>query len=556
MQFWTNKVLVLILIVSLFVGILSACTDSDGSGVDADKSDSQESKSTDNLNVDGLDEPITLTFVRSTDDTMELNIFSKLDETWDDNRWSKLYKEELGIEIKYNWIAQGDEQYTQKFNAAIATGDIPDIVSVDKTKLKELVEADLIMDISPYYEEYASDLLRTIVDEGGERAIQAATFDNVQYGIPIVDCDLETAQMLWIRQDWLEQTGENVPTTIDELVELMKKFNNIAGDEAVGLHANQDIWGSLKGFFQGYKAYPTTWIKTSDGILGYGNVQPEIKEALAKLAELYKEGLLDQEFMVKDGTKAAESIASGKNGLIYGWHALALWPLQDNINNDNNADWLPYPIVIANADQELIPGLNMMTGNWYAINKDCKHPEALIKMLNLYCEKVYDEEKQEYEYYANPGDGLEGVWRLSPVFMNTASKNQMTANNLVEPLKNNVSDSLWGEQLTMYEYCQKALDGDQTHWGWNRVFGEKGSQQLLLKYQDEGSFIYDEFYGAPTKTMVEKKTTLDAMLDETFIKIIAGQIPIDEFDNVVKSWESSGGKEMTDEVNQWYSNQD
>jgi putative aldouronate transport system substrate-binding protein len=104
----------------------------------------------------------------------------------------------------------------------------------------------------------------------------------------------------------------------------------------------------------------------------------------------------------------------------------------------------------------------------------------------------------------------------------------------------------------MYEYSQKAVDGDRGLWGWNRVFGANGSQQLLMKYQKAGNFVYDEFFGPPTPTMAERKTTLDAMLSEAFIKIITGEADISSFDTTVAQWESSGGTAMTKEINAWY----
>ena len=53
--------------------------------------------------------------------------------------------------------------------------------------------------------------------------------------------------------------------------------------------------------------------------------------------------------------------------------------------------------------------------------------------------------------------------------------------------------------------------------------------------------------------MSERKTTMDDMLDQTFIKIISGQETLDAFDSVVEEWTTAGGQEMTDEVNGWYS---
>lgn len=479
------------------------------------------------------------------------------DESYEDNRWTRLIADRLGINVKYLWIAPNEEQQTQKFNAAVAAGTIPDIVCVDKLTLKNLVEADLVVDMGSYFEEYASDLLKSMIESAGEQCVQACTFDGVQYGIPYVDCDIETAQMLWLRQDWMDELGLEAPKTIDDLKGIMDAFMEKVGDGAVGMALCNDLYGNLmdiKGFANAYGAYPRYWVQQDDGTLVYGSTTPEMKQTLEALADLYQNGYLDEEFHVNDGTKAAEDLVNDKCGVLYGWHATALWPLQDNLNQNPDADWRPYQIVTSEESAEVTPGINMMTSSWYAVSSECEHPEALVELLNLYCEKVFDPELNEYSYYANPGDGLEGVWRLSPVSLNSPDKNQQTAKTIAEPLKTGDPGDLYGEQLSMYEYSKAAQDGDTTLWGWNRVFGEGGSQMLLIDYENDENvkLVRDQFYGVATETMSMRKTTLDTVLDEAFIKIITGQTTADEFDNVVESWYSAGGQDMTDEVNEWY----
>ena len=112
-----------------------------------------------------------------------------------------------------------------------------------------------------------------------------------------------------------------------------------------------------------------------------------------------------------------------------------------------------------------------------------------------------------------------------------------------------------GEQYSMWEYCYKALQGDDSMWGWLGVFGEEGGQSILLKYQDpeNATPVYNKFVSAPGEVMTARKSTLDDMLDQTFLKIISGQEKIDAFDKVVEEWKNAGGIEMTAEVNEWYS---
>lgn len=501
---------------------------------------------------------IPVTFVRQQDPMVESNVFAHLkDQSYEKNVWTDLIADELGYEVQYSWIASSADLYTQKFNAAIASGDIPDIAIVDKPNLKRLVEADLIVDLEPYIEEYASDYLKELLQAGGDAAIKACTIDGVQYGLPYLDCDMETTQILWLRQDWMDALNLEAPKTLDELKDILRAFMDYAGDGSVGLALSSDLYGNqfdIKGWCNAYEAYPQSWIDDGSGKLVYGSITPEMKEALGSLAELYEEGLVDPEFYVNDGQKANEALVNGKCGAMYGFHASTLDYLQSVVNADENADWMPYMIPTAEEGAKIKPGVRMATSSWYVVSKNCEHPEALVQMMNLYCEKVLDPELNEYEKYANPGNGAEGLWKLAPVNMSGPNKNQVITQEISEHLKTQDPGDLSGEAYSMWDYCNKALNGDRTYWGWNRVFGENGSQELLMEYQNSENveLVYDQFLGASGEVMTTKKTTLDDMLDETFIKIISGQESLDAFDTVVEEWEAAGGEDMTDEVNEWY----
>lgn len=500
----------------------------------------------------------TITFCRTADPLVESNVFANMEgATYEDNIWTDLIAERLGYDVSYLWVASSAEIATQKFNAAIASGTIPDIVCVNKQDLKQLVDGGLIVDMKPYFDEYASDYLKELIDAAGPACIDACTYDGVQYGIPYVDCDLEKAQILWLRQDWLDALDLEAPKTLDELKEIITAFMDYAGEGSIGMALSNDLYGNqfdIKGWCNAYGAYPRYWIEDENGNLVYGSTTQEMKEALGGLAELYEAGMIDPEFFVNDNEKASEALVNGKCGVLYGFHASSLDYLQRVINADPDSDWMPYMIPMREEGETITPGIEMCTSSWYAVSKDCEHPEALIEMLNLYCEKVLDPELNEYEVYANPGNGVEGVWKLAPVQYSGPNKNQVTTQAISEALKTGDPGDLSGEQYSMWEYSYAAQNGDRTMWGWNRVFGADGSQELLMEYQnsDNVELVYDEFVAAPGEIMSTRKTTLDDMLDQTFIKIISGQEELDAFDKVVEEWTTAGGQEMTDEVNEWY----
>ena len=71
-------------------------------------------------------EPVEVHFVRDTDDTLDANFFSQFpDKTMEDNLWCDLYRDQLNIIVKYDWIVKSGDEYDTKLNTAIAVGDIP-----------------------------------------------------------------------------------------------------------------------------------------------------------------------------------------------------------------------------------------------------------------------------------------------------------------------------------------------------------------------------------------------------------------------------------------------
>lgn len=543
-----QKFLIIFMVTAMITGSLSGCK-SASNETNGQKETETETETETAENTES-NELIPISFARTTDASVESNIFAQTEESWEDNRWNQLYEDELGVDVIYKWVATTADQGTQKLNAAVASGEIPDITCVDKTTLRQMADAGLIIDIAPYFEQYASERLKKLISDAGSKCVEAATFNGVQYGLPFVDCDVERADMLWIRQDWLDQAGLEAPKSIDDLEKVMTAFQEIAGDGAVGMKVNNTC--NTVGFYNAYGIYPGAWTKASDGTLQYTKATEAMKEPLAKLADWYAKGLIDKEFYVKDDTAANECLVNGKSGVVYSWHATGLWPLQDSATADVNADWRPFSIVPSKAGEAVSPGISVATSSWFVVSASCKHPEKLIEMLNLYCEKSFGDSKEDYAKYMNPGGGMEGVWRLSPVSLNSPNKNQITTGKVIQAMKDGNTDSMNGEETNMYNYCKAYLEGDRSLWGWNIEFNEGGSQTVLIDYQKADNLTYDEFYGAPTETMATKMSTLDEMLNEAIVKIISGQMGVDEYDDTITDWKAAGGDQIIKEVNEWY----
>ncbi len=507
--------------------------------------------------ADKYDPPIEISLVGVTDDTLE-GVLAKLSgETFENNRWSKLYEDQLGITFKYDWIAKGPDQFKQKMNVSLASGDVPDFIQVDATELKQLQEADLIMDLRDVYESNAAPLTKEVLTQDGQAPFDAATIDGKLMGIPNIRSSIDMAQFVWIRTDWLQKLNLPEPKTLQDVVAISEAFatqdpdgNNKA--DTVGLLLQKDLFGGfagLEGFFNGFHAYPTIWVEDESGNLAHGSTRPETKAALAELQRMFKNGLLDQEFGVKDWGKTAETASAGKVGVSFGQQWLSAWPFQSNHDNDPNAVWKGYPLLSAD-DKPARPEISLGTYQYWAVRKDAKNPEALLKMFNAYIEKNWGETAEFGTYYL-PGDA-EGTWKLSPVTPEPPNKNLDAYLAIAEAAASGKLAELTGEAKVIQDKIAEYKNGNEKLWSWAAGYDVDGVYGVMKQYKESDRFMMNKFVGAPTETMAEKSATLGKLTNETFTRIILGELPIDAFDTFVQDWNKLGGEQITKEANEWY----
>lgn len=509
-----------------------------------------------------FDPPINVSFVRCVDNDLSSNILPRTPgETIESNRWLKLYADELGINITYNWTVNGgynEDAYKQKINVTLASGDLPDIVTVSAAQLKQLADADMIEDMTPYWDKYAADLTRKIYTEEGPGVLDSAKFDGKLMAIPNAEGSIEAAQFLWIRKDWLDKLGLEPPKTMQELAAVAEAFTTKDPDgngvnDTYGIAMTKDLYSgcmALQGFFAGYHAYPNFWMD-KDGKIAYGSVQPEMKDALKALADMYAKGLIDPEFGVKDGAKVAETIAAGKIGIDFGEQWNPMYPLISNFYNDNKADWTGYTLVSADDQKVLVP-LKFRTQLYFAARKGFEHPEAVVEMVNMHLEKNWGETNNFGYYYMPQENGNVGVWKFSPVTPYPPYKNFDAFQAIHTARKAGDVSVLTGEPKVIEGNLEAYAGGDTTQWGWEKIYGDNGVYNVLDGFIKNGQLMVEAFVGAPTPTMVERKATLDKMEKEVFVKIIMGAAPIEEFDKFVSDWMQLGGEDMLKEANEWY----
>ncbi len=499
--------------------------------------------------------PLELQSVISVDATVK---FAEGDDIYN-NVWTRAYEELLGIKLSYQWVVDAS-QYEQKLNATIMSGEIPDIFHVNTSLLKLLHDSELIFDLTELYAEYASENTKEIMLQD-PLALKAASIEGKLMGVPMTDSAVAAAQLLWIRQDWLDKLALAGPSTMADVLEISRQFTENDPDgngqaDTVGLALTKGLWGAiagLQGFFNGYHAYPGIWLE-KDGQLQYGSVQPQMREGLAALQKMYQAGQIDQEFGVKDINKINESIANSKCGMEYGVWWNPYQPLQLSQQNYPDAYWTAFALPSVDG-QPAKSQYQTSAGSFIVAGKDCRQPEALLLLVNFWTDNIVKADNQvirdtflgtietpDIVYYKYI---ITQIWEPDAMLRGGKLLRQALAQRKPDLLN---LDEQWRYQIILAYLDQ----GIKEAWVEVATYGEGGAVFLLEDVAGGDKGILNQFYGAPTPVMGDKMATLRTMEDEMITKIIMGE-SLDSFDKFVADWYQLGGAEISAEVNQWKS---
>jgi putative aldouronate transport system substrate-binding protein len=506
------------------------------------------------------DPPITLTTIRG----IEPSRTYIAGETWDNNLWTKAFEERLGIKFDYLWTCPSSE-YEQKVNVAIASDDIPEFWTIRYDQFYRLAAAGKLADIGDAFENYAGVSLRhTMKDVANGEGLKMDMYQGKLYGLGDAPGYALGGNMLWYRDDWAKNVGVEAPKTWDDVLNMMYKFTtgdpNKNGAPTVGMGLSKSLWDTgddLGGFFAAYGAYPTIWVDNG-GKLEFGAVQAQCKDALLKLQQLYKDGVIDNEFTIKgDWDNYADDMIKDKVGLEFGPVWLGDWTPGDIMkNHPNEATWTCMEIPAANGSvaKRAVSGKQL---NVSCMRADTKYPEAVVKLINLGNALMTDEGTAEGKYHNvqdAQGNNIDTFFCYND-FVGIGGDpdwNYVCAVKVTEALANKDASALNDEQKSYYDRSVAYLDGtDMTGYRSYKTFGPNGAMQAFYNSFQAGNVMINQYYGPNTDTMNAKLGNLNSKRDEVFVKIIMGD-PIEKFDEWVSYFNAQGGAEITQEVNDWY----
>jgi putative aldouronate transport system substrate-binding protein len=383
--------LMMLVVVAMLISILVAC----GQGNENNSSNkNNENKATDSANDAGKQEPKEK--AKITVSTYDTGQIPPEEGTFEDNRWTKWINENGPVEVDFVSIPR--QNSVEKFNTLFAAGDLPDLIlEYDANFMHSLYEQKQLLPLDDLIEK-STEYKKMLEDHPILRQLGTKD-DGKLYQIGVFSGALQAQHYMLIRKDWLDKLNLAVPTTTDELFEVVKAFStmdpngNKQADEfgisfsSAGSVMIQQMFGAID------------WVlKDGELVKDFDRYQ----DAFDYMKRIYDGGYVDKDFLTDNGAKKAEQDwATGKLGIFLANVTSATNAKLHETLLTNQPEAVIVPIELPKSKYGqfaplLVAPVNMTGG----INAQADNPEAVMEYIDFIA-------KSETAHVLK--DGLEGV---------------------------------------------------------------------------------------------------------------------------------------------------
>lgn len=267
-------------------------------------------------------DPVTLTYWTQLDTNPATVI-----KTYNEIGCYKELEKATGVHIDFQHVSV--PQATEQFNLLIASGKYPDMIEWNWTQAPggpaKMLKDGVIIRLNDLIDQYAPNFKKVLAGNPDWRR-QIVTDEGDIYCFPFLRGDpyLLTFSGPTVRKDWLDKLGLSMPTTVDEWHDMLVAFKtkdpngNGKADEipynpwySEGTRSARSAW--YRSFLVGAYGILMEWYQDK-GVVKFGALQPEFKDFLKTLAQWYKEGLIDPDYVTTDQKSIDAKITGNQLG--------------------------------------------------------------------------------------------------------------------------------------------------------------------------------------------------------------------------------------------------
>lgn len=491
----------------------------------------------------------------------------------DGNYVQQKLEEKFNVKLKNKKI---DVVNKEQVNLMVASGELADatyFVGYDVRKLYEegqirSIPKEMIVKYAPNYAK--------LLDSDATGWKQAVATDKKEEYISLLGVAKTVEGLIWgniYRLDWLEKAGiqpkgnpkaigttENRDRvfftdqafTLDEEEKIFDAFVNKDPDgngkkDTYGFTPNNNAMQWWASGYLGAFGVGFNYNLQEDGKVVEYNISSGYKAFVKKMADWYKKGFVDPEFVTLNNNKAWEKFATGKIGSSQVQYSMAglvggglTRPPGNLLAQDPNAKILFTPPQIGSDGKQGAAAYKPVSllgdGYDFVIRKDVTD-EELIRILQIFDYVNFDKEGVVLGLYGEAGKHFD--WEDEPYNSAIMAKKEFATGDDKNGFRY-YSHTMNTEQFLVY-ITPKDVMKLLNDYFFNK---DKGMKLLIRPYKYD--FFNETNYKTLYSTLGQK---LQTIVDEFTFKAITGEIDVEaSWDNYVKQWRTNGGDQLLAEL--------
>jgi len=330
--------------------------------------------------------------------------------------WQELQRR---TNIYFDFISPVNGQESKiQLDKLLTSGEYPDVIlnttSGYKGGYSKAINDGVYIDIAPYIEDYAPNYYKLIQRY---TLLQKELYTNTNqlpgfWEIYDLENSLPIVGGLSIRKDMLDAIDREVPTTIHEWTETLRKLKDLKGVKnplIIGQHNGVNLTAEFLSAY-GIGASPVSLMNSAqqlfypeNGIMKYGAIETGYVEYLTLMNQWYHEGLLDEDFGMREVTDVIERAELiGKGEAAVNWQ-YSEWSGLYKDEEGKTVDMVAAPMPKLKKDDEPVMWLisrKPFVGEVVSITSECENIIPLIQFFDY----LYSDEARLLLNYGIEGD--------------------------------------------------------------------------------------------------------------------------------------------------------
>ena len=242
-------------------------------------------------------------------------------------KWTNIHLKD--VTVGANMRTDENSGKTEALNLMLASGTIPDIVGSSRIKdfVNQYGPEGAFLPLNDLIDEHAPNLKKFFAEKP-EIAAAISAADGNMYYIPYLP-DGKYGRAYWIRTDWLNKLGLEMPETVEDYEKVLRAFktqdpNGNGEADEVPYFARQ--WPELirlvtlwDGRSSGSDTYHDFMVE--DGKIQHPYAGEGYREGIKNLARWYKDGLIDAEIFTRGSSARDFLLSENLGGSTHDWFA-------------------------------------------------------------------------------------------------------------------------------------------------------------------------------------------------------------------------------------------